>query len=124
MPCSIRSRASVPCLMSLAAMIAFPSALCSGGAALEEAHDVGLLHDHQFFAVDLDLGARPLPKQHAVAGLDLERLHLAVIPAGPRPDGDDLAFHRLSWAVSGMRIPPADFASCSTRRSSTRSCNG
>src|SRR6266478_3439342 len=95
-PCSIRSRASVPSLISLAAMIAFLSArLCSGGAALEEAHDVGLLHDHQFFAVDLDLGARPFPEQHAVAGLDVERLHLPVFPAGPRPDSDDLAFHRL-----------------------------
>src|SRR6266446_4813839 len=95
-PCSIRSRASEPSRMSLAAMIVFLSArLCSGGAALEEAHDVGLLHDHQFFAVDLDLGARPFPEQHAVAGLDVERLHLPVFPAGTRPDSDDFAFHRL-----------------------------
>src|SRR5882724_10394915 len=96
MPCSIRSRASVPSLMSLAAIIVFLSAcLCSGGAALEEAHDVGLLHDHQLLAIDLDLGARPLPEQHAVAGLDVERLHLPVFPAGTRPDSDDFAFHRL-----------------------------
>src|SRR5207253_9239237 len=96
MPCSIRSRASVPSLISLAAMIVFLSArLCSGGAAFEEAHDVGLLHDHQFFAVDLDLGARPFAEQHAVAGLHVEWLHLSVVPAGTGPDSDDLAFHRL-----------------------------
>src|SRR5437016_4220838 len=105
-PCSIRSRASVPSRMSLAAMIVFLSArLCSGGAALEEAHDVGLLHDHQFFAVDLDLGARPFPEQHAVAGLDVERLHLAVVPAGTRPNGDDLAFHRLFLGGVGNNDP-------------------
>ena len=43
----------------------------------------------------LDLGARPFAEQHAVAGLDVERVHLAVFAAGTRPDGDDLAFHRL-----------------------------
>src|SRR6266446_2112821 len=106
MPCSIRSRASVPSLISLAAMIVFLSArLCSGGGALEEAHDVGLLHDHQFFAVDLDLGARPFPEQHAVAGLDVERLHLPVVPAGTRPDSDDLAFHRLFLSGVGNDDP-------------------
>src|SRR2546421_1409390 len=96
MPCSIRSRASVPSRMSLAAMIVFLSArLCSGGAALDDTHDVGLLHDHQFLAVETDLGARPLPEQHAVAGLDVERMHLPVVAAGTRPGCDDLAFHRL-----------------------------
>src|ERR1700746_1113295 len=96
MPCSIRSRASVPSRMSLAAMIVFLSArLCSGGAALDDAHDVGLLHDHQFLAVEANLCARPLSEQHAVAGLDVERVHLAVFPAGTRPDSDALAFHRF-----------------------------
>src|SRR5438132_675000 len=106
MPCSIRSRASVPSLISLAAMIAFLSArLCGGGAALDDAHDVGLLHDHQFLAVDLDLGARPFPEQHPIAGLDIERLHLSVFPTGPRPDSDDLAFHRLFLGGVGNDDP-------------------
>src|SRR5499427_1074592 len=94
MPCSMRSRASVPSRMSLAAMIVLPSArLCSGGAAHEVAHDVGLLHDHQLLAVELDFGAGPFPEQHAVSGLDVERMHLSVFPAGTRPDSDDLTFH-------------------------------
>src|SRR6266478_7072775 len=64
MPCSIRSRASVPSLISLAAMIVFLSArLCSGGGALDNAHDVGFLHDHQFLAIEANLVARPLPEQ-------------------------------------------------------------
>src|SRR5438876_3806832 len=106
MPCSIRSRASVPSRMSLAAMIVFLSArLCRCGAAVEEAHDVGLLHDHQLLAVDLDLGARPFSEQHAVAGLDLERVQLAVVTAGTRPDSDDVAFHRLFLGGVGNDDP-------------------
>jgi len=42
--------------------------------ALEHAHDVAFLHDNQFFTVDLDLGARPLTEQYAVARLEVERL--------------------------------------------------
>jgi hypothetical protein len=34
-----------------------------------DAHDVGLLHDQEFLAVDLDLGARPFAEQHPVTGL-------------------------------------------------------
>src|SRR5438046_5457885 len=106
MPWSRRSRASAPCRISLAAMIVSLSAcLCSGRTALDETHDVGLLHDHQFLAVDLDLGARPLPEQHAVAGLDVERVHLPVLPAGTGPDGDDLAFHRLFLGGVGNDDP-------------------
>ena len=53
------------------------------------------LHDDQVLAVELDLGAGPLAEQHPVAGLDVERLDLAVLAAGTRADGDDLALHRL-----------------------------
>src|SRR6516164_1800896 len=106
MPCSMRSRASVPSRMSLAAMIALLSAgLCRGGAALEVAYDVGLLLNHQFFAVDLDFGARPFPEQHAVSGFDVERMHLSVFPAGTRPDSDDLAFHWLFLSGVGNDDP-------------------
>src|SRR4029077_18150246 len=106
MPCSIRSRASVPSLISLAAMIVFLSArLCGGGAALHDAPDVRLLHDPQFLAVDLDLGARPFPEQHSIAGLDIERLHLSVFPTRPRPDSNGLAFHRLFLGGIGNDDP-------------------
>src|SRR3954453_16728406 len=91
-PRSIRSRASVLCLMSLAAII-IPSPPGSSGA--DDAHDFGFFHDEQFLTVDLDLGAGPFAEQHAVSGLDVEGLQGAVIRAGARSDGDDLAFHRL-----------------------------
>src|SRR6266853_1450657 len=96
MPWSIRSRASVPRRISLAAMIVPLSAsFRSGGAALDEPHDVGLLHDHQFLAFEADLCARPLSEQHAVAGLYVEWVDLPIFAAGTRPDRDDVTFHRL-----------------------------
>src|SRR6516165_6645814 len=96
MPCSMRSRASVPSRMSLAAMIVLPSALLrSGRAALDEAHDVGLLHDHQLLAIELDFSTRPLAEQYAVAGFDVERVHLSVFATGTRPDRNDFPLHRL-----------------------------
>src|SRR5260370_31089992 len=66
-----------------------------GGAALDLAHDVGFLHDDEVLAIELDLGARPLAEQHAVAGLDVERMQRAVLTARARADGDHFAFHRL-----------------------------
>src|SRR5438270_13143822 len=61
----------------------------------EHAHDVGLLHDQELLAVELDLGARPLAEQHPVAELDVERDELAVLVAPARADTDDLALLRL-----------------------------
>src|ERR1700728_1569427 len=47
----------------------------------DHAHDVGLLHDEELLAVDLDLGAAPLAEQNLVAGLDVDRGQLAVFVA-------------------------------------------
>jgi hypothetical protein len=106
-------------------MISLLSAgLCSGGAAIDDPHDVGFLHDHQFLAVEASLCARSLAEQHAVTRFEVERMDLAVLASGTWPDGDDISLHRFSWAVSGMMIPPVVFASCSTRRITTRSCKG
>src|SRR5487761_303174 len=66
-----------------------------GGARLEHAHDVAFLHDDQLFAIELDLGARPLAEQNPVARLDVERLDLAVLAPGPRTGRNHLALHRL-----------------------------
>src|SRR5882762_133077 len=81
------------------------------GAALDDAHDVGFLHDDEVLAIELDLGARPFAEQHAVARLDVERVQRAVLAAGARADGDDLAFHRLFLggvgdddAAGGLRL--------------------
>src|SRR5579883_2089093 len=63
--------------------------------ALDDAHDVGLLHDQEFLAIELDLGSRPLAEQHAVAGLHVERDKLAGLVARARPDRQNLALHRL-----------------------------
>ena len=70
---------------------------CSGGlllgqALFDHAEDVALLHDQEVFAVDHDLGARPLAEQHAVAGLHFRGDALAIVVEGARADGDDLAF--------------------------------
>src|SRR5215468_11039555 len=88
-PRSIRSRASVENLTSLAAIGIF-SVNLSG----DHAHDVGLLHDQEFVAVELHLGARPLAEQNLVAGPNVDRDQLAVLVASAGPDGDDLALHR------------------------------
>src|SRR5437016_2124378 len=97
MPRSMRSRASPLNLTSLAAMFDLPwlSGFLRRDGAIEHAHDVGFLHDHEVLAIELDLGARPLPKQHPVALLDVERVDPAALVAGPGPDGDDFALHGL-----------------------------
>src|SRR5471030_1981499 len=66
-----------------------------GGGTFDDSHDVGLLHDQEILAIELDLGAGPLAEQDAVALLDVERNERALLVAGARADGDDLAFHRL-----------------------------
>ena len=63
--------------------------------AFDDAHDVRLLHDQEILAVELDLRAGPLAEQDAVAFLDVERHDRALLVAGARADGDDLALHRL-----------------------------
>ena len=69
--------------------------LLGGGAALDHAHDVGLLHDQEILAVDLHFGARPFAEQHGVADLEIDRDQLAALVAAPRADGDDLALRGL-----------------------------
>src|SRR5713226_6327045 len=91
-PRNIRSRASVENLTSLAAIVE-DSLLLAG--FVDDAHHVGFLHDDQLFAVQLDFRARPFAEQNAVALLDVDRMQLAVLAAGARTDGDDLALHRL-----------------------------
>src|SRR5207245_2139953 len=73
----------------------------------DHAHDVAFLHDDEILAVDLDLGARPLPEQDAVANLDVERMQRPVIAAGTGPGGNYLAFHRLF--LGGIRNDDAAF---------------
>src|SRR5882762_503233 len=70
--------------------------LADGGAGtFDDPHDVGLLHDQEIVAIELDLGAGPLAEQDAIAFLDVERNQRALFIPGAWSDGDDLAFHRL-----------------------------
>ena len=66
-----------------------------GRRRIENAEDVGLLHDQEVLAIDLHFAAGPLAEQDAVAGLDVHRMELAVLVAGAGADGDDFAFLRL-----------------------------
>src|SRR5271154_4824351 len=102
-PRSILSRASEEKRTSLADMMFNPwfevreqaasgRLFLRGACALDHAHDVGLLHDQEVLAVDLDLGAGPFAEQHAVARLDVKRNELAAFVTGSRPGGDHLAF--------------------------------
>src|SRR6185437_9815988 len=110
-PRSILSRASEENLTSLAAicvqslrigwMMLISGGFLGGRDAFDDAHDVGFLHDQEFLAVDLDLGAAPLAEQDPVAGLDVEGNELAVFVAGARAGGDDFALLRL--LLGGVR---------------------
>src|SRR5262249_16416403 len=92
-PRSILSRASPENRTSFAAIASLSWFVFR--ASGDHAHDVGLLHDQELLAVELDLGARPLAEQHLVAGLDVGRNDLAVLVAAAGADGDDLALRRL-----------------------------
>src|SRR5712664_2380486 len=61
----------------------------------EHAHDVGFLHDQQFLAVELDLGARPFAEQYAVADLEVDRDQLAGFVTAARTDSGDFALRGL-----------------------------
>jgi hypothetical protein len=58
---------------------------------VEHAHDVGLLHDQELLAVDLDLGARPFAEQHPIADLHVDGNQPAGLVAATGADSDDLA---------------------------------
>ena len=64
--------------------------LLLGLFAFQHAHDVAILHDQEFFAIELDLGAGPLAEQHAVANLEIDQDQLAGLVAAAGADGGDL----------------------------------
>src|SRR6185312_12986094 len=124
-PRSIRSRASEEKRTSLADMSLVPSILdqeilflggflLGGDRAFNHAHDVGLLHDQELLAVDLDFRARPLAEQDALAWFEFDgrepaafiaaagsdRDHLAFLGLFLDGVGDDDAAHRLSVGVN------------------------
>src|SRR5581483_5578084 len=107
-PRNIFSRASDENLTSLAAMAvtSFLSDvddewMISSGRLLDrpdlldDAKDVALLHDEQFLAVDLDLGAGPFAEEDMVTGFHIEGDEFALLVAGTGTGGNNLAFLRL-----------------------------
>src|SRR5215813_8836116 len=68
---------------------------------LKDPHDVAFLHDEVLDAIDLDLGARPLAEQHAVADLHIQRNQLALLVTAAWPYGDD--FPLRGFFFSGVR---------------------
>src|SRR5208283_1842208 len=115
-PRSIRWRASLPKRTSFAAMCVSPFSdhwvslrkkvpsgglLLLMGLALDDAHDVGLLHDQELLTIDLHLGAGPLAEQNAVARLHVQLLQLAAFVARAGADGDDFALHGLLFGGVG-----------------------
>jgi len=68
-----------------------------GGGLVEHAHDVGFLHDNEVLAIELDLGARPLAEEHAVARLDVERVQGAVLAAGAGADATTSPSIAFPW---------------------------
>src|SRR6185437_7067800 len=69
--------------------------LLGGDAALDDAHDIALLHDEEILAIDLHFGARPFAEQNGVADLEVDRNEFAGFIAATGADGDDLALARL-----------------------------
>src|SRR5437588_6195952 len=61
----------------LAAFLATAGTGCCTGA-LDDAENLILTHNQQFFAIELDLRAAVFAKQHAVARADIERLSDAI----------------------------------------------
>src|SRR5574337_92485 len=76
------------------------------GLAFDDAHDVALLHDEEFVAVDGHFGARPLAEQDLVAGFHVERNDLAALVARAGSNGDHFAFLRLLLDGVGDDDPP------------------
>src|SRR5947199_5830930 len=111
-PCSLRSLAATENLTSLAAIYVAPlmswiavgralRGLLAGDGLFENAHDVAFLHDQEIDAVDLDLGARPLAEQHALADLEIDRNQFAGLVAAARTDSHDLALRGLLFGGVG-----------------------
>src|SRR5580704_3563811 len=81
--------------------------LLLGHRLVEHAHDVGLLHDQEILAVDLDLGARPFAEQHAVADLQIDGDELSGFVAATGADGGDFALG--GFLLGGIRDDDAAF---------------
>src|ERR1700723_3266658 len=67
----------------------------------QHAHVVAFLHDQQFLAVELDLGAGPFAEQNAVADLEVDRDQLAGFIPATRTYRRDFALRGLFLGAVG-----------------------
>src|SRR4051812_33361257 len=72
-----------------------------GNYSAQHAHDVGLLHDQELLAIELDLGSRPLAEQHAVADLDVDRDQLSALVTAAGSNRGNFALRRLLLGAIG-----------------------
>src|SRR3984957_1622467 len=63
--------------------------------ALDDAEDIGFLHDEPILTVDDDVGTGPFAEEHAIADFHIERLDLSSLIARARTDGQNLALDGL-----------------------------
>jgi hypothetical protein len=77
----------------------------SDRCSADDSQNVRFLHDQQFFAVDLDFGARPFAEQDLVASLDVERLMRSPSSSYAPAYSDDFAFLRLFLGAIGDDDP-------------------
>ncbi len=98
--------------------------LLLGRGDFHHAHDVALLHDQEFFAIDLHFSAGPLAEQDAVAHRDVERVDLAVLVARTGADGDDFAFLRLFLGAVRDDDAALGLLLAIKATTTTRSCRG
>src|ERR1700749_3746079 len=89
-PLNMRWRASSLNRTSLAAIVVILWLL-----GFNHGHDVFFAHDHQVFAVDLDLSSAVLAEQDLVADLDVQWTHLTVFENLALTYCYDLALYRL-----------------------------
>src|SRR3546814_120360 len=69
---------------------------------LLNAHYVGIPNEQHGLPIPLHFGARPLAVEHLVALLHVQSDQLAVVAAGARTSGKDLALHGLLFGVVGV----------------------
>ena len=72
-----------------------PPFFFASGTPLDDAHEVGLLHDQELLAIEFHFGPGPFPEQNPIAVLHHQRDDLTFFISSAWAGGDDFAFHRL-----------------------------
>jgi len=93
-------------------------------ALFNYAKDIIFTHDEVILTIKLHFGAAVFGEEDPVALFDLQGHTLPLVIELARPYRNNLALCRFLFALSGMMMPPAVFASSSRRFTRRRSFNG